>query len=166
MKGQKWQQLFDALGEASAYRYLRESVGCSAVRFIPESNDRTPDLEGVRDHERVLCEVKTINISEVEISARRGPTAVRKVKSQLDGGFFRKLDSDIAGAKRQLHSYDANGDAQHLVYIKICFDDWGGFYEEDYLRQIAQHLSEQPPAIDVVVKPDLSRAEARIVAQQ
>jgi hypothetical protein len=91
------------------------------------------DLEGVRDHQRVLCEVKTINVSDDEISARRVSPAVRKVESQLDDG---------------------------------CFDDWGGFYEEDYLRQIAQHLSEQPPAIDVVVKPDLSKAEARIVAQQ
>ena len=69
-KARGWQQLFNALGEACAYNYLWKYEGFSAVRFIPESNDRTPDLEGVRDHERVLCEVKTINISDDEVGAR------------------------------------------------------------------------------------------------
>ncbi len=163
VKGRAWQQLFDVLGEASAYRYLRECEGCSAVRFITESNDQTPDLEGVRDHERVLCEVKTINISDDEVSARRRPSVVRKGCDRLENGFFRKLDSDIAKAKTQLQSYDPNGDAHHVVYIKICFDDWGGSYEDDYFRQINQHLLEHPPEVKVVVKPDLSNIDAHLV---
>ena len=155
--GRAWQQLFDVLGEASAYNYLRKSVGCSKVCFIPESDDRTPDLEGVVDCVRVLCEVKTINVSDDEIHARRGPI-VGDVSNKLNEGFFRKLDSDITNAKRQLQSYDPHSSAQHLVYIKICFD-WVGHYNEDYFRQIDQHLLDHPPAIKVVVSADCSRPE-------
>jgi hypothetical protein len=53
-KGRGWQQLFDTLGEALAYNFLRQAAGCSIVQFIPESNNRTPDLEGTRDLARVL----------------------------------------------------------------------------------------------------------------
>jgi hypothetical protein len=164
--GRGWQQLFDILCEASAYNYLRESFSSAKVSFIPESDERkTPDLEGVLGCERVLCEVKTINISDDEVSARREPTVVRNVINQLKEGFFRKLDSDIATAKSQLESYDPEGAAQHLVYIKVCFDDWVGFYKEDYLRQINQHLLKHPPGVKVVVSAGFSKAETQIVAQ-
>jgi hypothetical protein len=125
VKGREWQQLFDTLGEASGCRYLKECAGCSVVRFIPESNGETPDLEGICGHNRVLCEVKTMNISDDEVRARRGPPTLRKVRDQLGDGFFSKLDSNIAKAARQMQSYDPNREAQHLVYIKVCFDDWG-----------------------------------------
>jgi hypothetical protein len=165
-KGRNFQQLFDVLGEASAYNYLRESHGCSRVCFIPESDDRTPDLEGVRDCVRVLCEVKTINISEDEIRARRGPPTVRKVENRLDNGFLRKLDSDVTNAKSQLRTYDPDSDAQHLVYINICFDDWLGLYKEDYLPQINEHLLSHPPGIKVVVNVGSCKTETHVVAQQ
>src|SRR6266511_3924165 len=61
--GRRWQQLFDVLGQARAYNHLKASVGCSNVHFIPrasESGRETPDLEGIHDSGRVLCEVKTI----------------------------------------------------------------------------------------------------------
>jgi len=109
-----WQQLFDVLGEASAYSYLKELVGCSKAWYIPESDNQTPDLEGLQDGRRILCEAKTINISDDEVRARRGPTTVRAVDNQLSEGFFRKLDSDIEKAKRQLQSYAPGTAAQHL----------------------------------------------------
>jgi hypothetical protein len=165
-KGRGWQQLFDFLGEASGYRYLRAFEGCSIVRFVPESSGRTPDLEGVRDRERVLCDVKTINISEIEVSARRSPPSLRTVSNQLDGKFFGKLDSTIASAKDQLQSYDPNGDAQHLAYINICFDDFFSLYKDEYLRQIKEHLLEHPPGIKVVVSPDVSKTETQDVGQR
>jgi hypothetical protein len=164
-KGRGWQQLFDFLdAEASAYNYLKESVGCSRVSFIPESGGPTPDFEGVLDDGRVLCEVKTINNSDDEVRARR-EEAVRDVNARLESGFLGKLDADITNAKRQLQSYDPEGNAQHLVYIKICFDDWARYYEEEYLRQIDQYLLNHPPRVKVVVSAGLSR-EAHAVAQQ
>jgi hypothetical protein len=165
-RGRGSQQLFDVLTEASGYRYLKETEGCSAIHFIPESDSPTPDLEGARDHERVLCEVKTINISDIEVSARRGPPSPRDVSNQLDAKFFGKLDSTIASAKDQLQSYDPNGEAQHLVYINICFDDFFSLYKDEYLRQIKEHLSKHHPGIKVVVSPDMSKTEAQVVGQQ
>src|ERR1700733_8364802 len=165
VKGRGWQQLFDVLGEALAYRYLREGEGCSIVRFIPETDERTPDLEGLVDHKRVLCEVKTVNISDDEVSGRRGPSLPRKVGNELDAGFLRKLDSDIARARNQLQSYDPNVGAQQLVYINVCFDDFFGLYSEDYLQQIQQHLLQHPPGIKVVVRLDSSKTATVVVGQ-
>jgi hypothetical protein len=151
--GRGWQQLFDILGQARAYNHLRESLGCSKIHFIPRSTrsaEETPDLEGTHGSGRVLCEVKTINVSDDEVLARRMQYVVRPVHSQLEKGFLRKLDFDIAKAKNQLDTYDATGSAQHLVYINICFDDWAGHYQEDYRQQIDQHLSQHPPGVEVV----------------
>ena len=150
-KRRGWPQLFDILGQADAYKHLRD-IGCSKIRFIPRSDKerrRTPDLEGLLDSQRVLCEVKTINISDAEVRARSEHTA-SNVKSELDYGFFRKLRSDITCAKDQMHGYDPTGEARHLVYISICFDDWVGYYRGAYFRQIDQYLRDNPvPEIEV-----------------
>jgi hypothetical protein len=98
-------QLFDILGQAEGYQHLR-NIGCSNVRFIPRSDKeglRTPDLEGFIDSQRVLCEVKTINISDDEVRARREHTP-RAIESRLDEGFYRKLRFDVTEARDQLHS--------------------------------------------------------------
>lgn len=164
--GRAWQQLFDVLGEALAYNYLRRIARCTKVRFIDQSDKRTPDLEGILDHERILCEVKTINISEDEVGARRTVAAVRQTSNQLGEGFFRKLDSDIRSAKDQLQTYDATSESQHLVYFNVCFDDFFALYEVDYLQQIEQHLLKHPPEIKVIVNSDVSETEARVLGER
>jgi hypothetical protein len=63
-----------------------------------------------------------------------------------------------------LQSYDPGGSAKHLVYINICFDDFFCPYQEDYLRQIKEHLLKQPPGIKVVVSFDFSKTETHVVA--
>ena len=146
----RWRQLFDILGQVDAYRHLR-NIGCSRIRFIPRSATRTPDLEGTLDSGRVLCEVKTINISDAEVDAR-GKVTSATISSQLDDRFIRKLDLAIATAKDQLHTYDPTGDARHLVYCNIKFDDWVGYYETYYWRQLDQHLSDHPPGVEVVFR--------------
>lgn len=163
--GRGWQQLFDVLGEASAYSYLRRSEGYSKICFIQESTEQTPDLEAVQGEVRVLCEVKTINVSDDEIRARSGPPAVRKVSDRLSEGFFRKVESDITNAKGQLRSYDPDNTARHLVYINICFDVWPGFYNKEYVRQISERLAANPPGIRVVVSAGLSKAAMCVATQ-
>ena len=103
--GRGWQQLFDILNQARAYNYLR-ILGCLNVRFIPRAKRqglRTPDLEATLGSARILCEVKTINISEGELRARNQLT-VRGIAVQLDAGFFRKLRSDVTDAKNQMQA--------------------------------------------------------------
>jgi hypothetical protein len=145
-----WHQLFDILGQADAYIHLR-NIGCSRIRFIPRSATETPDLEGTLDSGRILCEVKTINISDAEVDARGNLTSAT-ISSQLDERFVRKLDLGIARAKHQLRTYDPTGGARHLVYINIEFDDWVGYYEKHYWRQLDQHLSDHPPGVEVVFR--------------
>ncbi len=154
--GRGWQQLFDILNQARAYNYLR-TLSCSNVRFIPRAEKqglRTPDLEAVLGPERILCEVKTVSISQEEVRARNDFT-VRSIAIRLEGGFFRKLRSDILDAKDQMHAYDAMGTAQRYVYINPCFDDFLAQCKEEYFRQIDQYLSDNPiPAVKLIFHND------------
>lgn len=72
--GRGWQQLIAILNQARAYNFL-VGAGCSRVRFIPRASQKgrkTPDLEGEENGRKVLCEVKTVNVSDAEsVSAAR-----------------------------------------------------------------------------------------------
>ncbi len=85
-RGRGWQQLFDLLNETRAYNYLK-SLGATNLRFIPRSQTQTPDLEGLLAPDRLLCEVKTINISEEEVAFRTGRKKVRSGQITLPPNF-------------------------------------------------------------------------------
>src|SRR3984893_11399064 len=127
-----WQALFDKFNEAKGYNHL-VSVGCTNVEFIPVSSmngQRTPDLQGALAGARVLCEVKTINMSEVE-ATRRTNGAAGSISLQLPDGFFSKLTSDIETAKSQMTAYDADNSIKRIVYIIVNFDDNLHEYADD-----------------------------------
>jgi hypothetical protein len=142
-KGRGWQQLFDILNEARAYNYLK-SIGCKHLRFIPRSRQRTPDLEGSRASDRVLCEVKTINISDEEIAARTGPPKARSLPIAITAGFLKKLRATVDTAKQQMLAYDSGGTAVHFVYLNILFDDFFAERKEAYFQQIDECLIDAP----------------------
>ena len=172
--GRGWQQLFDILNEAYAYNFLKDD-GCSNVKFIQESSLSSPDLKAEKDGCKVLCEVKTINISDDEVFAlneackRREGTATaitdpitgrpdpniinklaRTVKDKLSEGFFSKLMSDINAAKTQMDAYADGTNVRRIVYIIVNFDFWGE-YKKCYYLQIDQYLAKDlPPGIEVV----------------
>ncbi len=151
--GRGWQQLFDSLGEALAYNYLR-GIGCQNVGFILRSRKRgveTPDLEATHKSGKVLCEVKTINVSDSEVSERH-TSIVRDVKMVLEDGFFGKLGSDLSKADKQLRAYDPKGEAWHCIYINVCFDN-RGYYADEQLLQVDRWLSDNSiPSADVIVR--------------
>lgn len=67
-----WEEAFNKLNQAKGYNYLLKA-GCTNVEFIPLSSRRghkTPDVRGQSGLILVLCEVKTINISDEEINVR------------------------------------------------------------------------------------------------
>jgi hypothetical protein len=73
-----WAPLFDKLNQAKAYNYLKKA-GYAEVSFVPVSpvaRQKTPDLRATAGAESALCEVKTINISDVEArrQSRGGPS--------------------------------------------------------------------------------------------
>ena len=64
-----WQMLFDTLNEGLGYAYLH-SIGCTNIAFVQRDSKKTPDLRATYDERRVLCEVKTINVSQDEADRR------------------------------------------------------------------------------------------------
>lgn len=148
-----WQQLFDVLNEARAYSHLKK-IGCSDVRFIEESakpGQKSPDLHGVLQGATVLCEVKTINVSDRELRARQCSTA-QDSEVHLDPGFLRKLRSDITKAWDQLQAYAVMGEVRYYVYLIVCFDDWTGDYEDTYVQEIRQSLNENAiPRLEAIL---------------
>jgi hypothetical protein len=107
-KKRNLQPLYDTLNEAKAYNHLIR-IGCANVHFIPVSTmegQKTPDLGATDPNGRkVLCDAKTINISDIEV-ARRRSGGVGTSTDQLDCGFFTKLKSDLQKAKAQMVAYD------------------------------------------------------------
>lgn len=153
--GRGWQQLITILNQARAYNFLK-GIGCSRVQFIPRATLKrveTPDLQGEPDCLKVLCEVKTINASEGEVSARRNGT-VRTITNELEPGFFNKLMSEASGlkkAKRQMETYDGGTNVRRIAYVVINFDDLLAEYKECYYQQIDRYLTENPlPGTEIV----------------
>jgi hypothetical protein len=139
-RGRGWQQLFDILNEARAYNYLK-SLGCTDLRYIPRSHEKTPDLEGSLALGRVLCEVKTINISDQEIAFRTYPFKARSIPTIVADGFLKKLRATVETAKLQLMGFDGDHAAIHFVYLNVCFDDFLAELKEAYFKQIDDDLA-------------------------
>jgi hypothetical protein len=147
-----WQQLISILNQARAHNYLIDA-GCLQVGFIPRArNDRqkTPDLKGMLDGRKVLCEVKTVNISDEE-TIRRKTGGLVKIADALDVGFFKKLRSDLLIARGQMESYDGSTQVRRIALLVLNFDDLLAEYKENYFKQIDKYLATEPvDGIDIV----------------
>ena len=144
-----WQQLFDILNEAKGYNYLKR-IGCTDIRFVPRASTRTPDLQAALEGAKVLCDVKTINISKDE-AERRTNHGVGTITRELSNEFFKKLSDDIQNASSQMHAFNSENDAHRIIYVVVNFDDNLHEYAEDYRTQIEAHLA------------SLSKSSAKIV---
>jgi hypothetical protein len=137
-----WQALFNKLNHAKAYNHLAR-LGCSCIAFIPESQvtgQRTPDLKATLSGTEILCEVKTINTSEIE-AHRRVEGGVGTTDPDVSKGFLRKLIHDVQNAKEQMDMYSGNRPARKIVYVIVNFDDALHEYAEMYKRQIDEFLT-------------------------
>ncbi len=143
--------LYNILNEAKAYNHLKR-IGCINIHFIPESKvkgQKTPDLGADAQGQKVLCDVKTINRSDVEVD-RANSGGVGTTKEQLDAGFFRKLKSDLEYAKKQMLAYDPDKAMRKIAYVIVNYDDnlheCGNLYES----QISQFRANNPiPDLEV-----------------
>jgi hypothetical protein len=157
-----WHQLFDILNQAKAFNYLTR-LGCTNVKFIPVSiveGRQTPDLGADLETRKVLCEVKTINVSEIE-ACRRHNHGVGTSTDQLDDGFFRKLASDLAHATKQMVAYDGDSSTRRIAYVIVNFDDSLHEYGDRYRSRIDQFITlNVAPELEVVfdIKPPFGSA--------
>jgi hypothetical protein len=149
LNGRGWQQLFDVLNQARAYIYLND-LGCSSIRFIPTTPGKTPDLEAQLEGLKVLCEVKTINITDDEAAARNNQTG-GYTSMYLQRKFLGKLNSVLKSAKSQMENYEGAAEPRKIIYIIANFDDSLAEYKAEYYRQIDDYLAEnQLPGIEIV----------------
>jgi hypothetical protein len=147
-----WQALFDILNQAKAYNYLKR-IGCTNSAFIPRARahrQKTPDLKAELGLLNVLCEVKTINVSEDE-ATRRQIGGVGTSTDRLEPGFFRKLTSDLTRAKDQMAAYRVDSATKMIAYVIINFDDLLHEYADRYEIQLNQYMAGTPvPGLEVV----------------
>lgn len=145
------QPLYDTLNEAKGYDYL-VGTGYANVHFIPESaikGQKTPDLGADAQGHKVLCDVKTINISDKEIDRRRSG-GVGTSTDQLGSGFLGKLKSDLERAKAQMLAYDPECTVRKIAYVVVNYDDGLHEYADRYWLQITHFMTENPiPDLEV-----------------
>ena len=115
---------------------------------VPRRRTRTPDLVATRDGHRVLCEVKTINVSDDEAARRhrigQGGFVVSKTLPYVENGLLTKTTATLAHAVGQLDGEDAERKAQRIVFTVLSFDDWVGDYQTEYFAQLDAHLLQNP----------------------
>ena len=111
--------------EARGYVHLQR---CGlGIAFIPPADRKTPDLRAILTGAPVLCEVKTINISQDEAEHRervaQGVFEVSSTPGQVTAGMLSKVTNDIADGLAQLDSEDPHHAARHIVFTVLNFDD-------------------------------------------
>lgn len=164
-----WQSLFDTLNEAKGYAYLR-SLGCTEIAFIKRQNKKTPDLHALHNGRRVLCEVKTINVSQDEADRRekthQGQISATKVATSVTTGLLDKVNATLGHAIEQLDYEDPQRTARRFVFTVLHFDDWVGDYQAEYIAQLDAHLAANPIAgAELVFCPASNLFECRFTMQ-
>ena len=157
-----WQQLFDTLNEAKGYNFLVR-IGCKDIKFIPRAKTdkvQTPDLRGFLGSAPVLCEVKTINVSEDEAN-RLASGGVQTIRLYLEKEFFGKLSSVICIATSQLLAFDKDLTSRRIVYVVFNFDARLHEYADEYQKQIESFIAgTSRPDVEVIheIKPPFHSA--------
>jgi hypothetical protein len=148
--GRGREQVLNIINQARAYTFLRNQ-GCADIHFIPpckkKQGVRTPDLQGALGPVKVICEVKTINLSKDGALRRQSNNYSDYDPPMLEQRFLDKLMCRIADAKEQIEAFDAENQAKHIVYIILNFDGTFGEYKENYFQQIDQHLCQNANAV-------------------
>ena len=144
--GQLKQGFFHQLNEAFAYQYLVRR-GFSHVRVLPETGSPTPDLSFRDGRAARFCEVKTIAVSEQEISRRSSQGYSSSDYAELSQGFRRKFNKDLQVAQGQIAAAGGTG----LIFVLANFDDFTLTYYQRYREHLLEFLEEHE-ARDVYIK--------------
>lgn len=130
--GQLKQGFFNQLNDAFAYRHLVRR-GFRQVRVLREDGKTQPDLEYFDGSEKLLCEVKTLGVSDKEIARRHAPRRFRScIYCELDVAFLSKLRVTLDAAQRQISAHGCSG----MVYLVILFDDFTLENYNKYRKQV------------------------------
>ena len=136
IRARPWDALGDFLNEVKGYAHLK-TLGCTDIGFVARTYDRkSPDLMAMLEGRRVLCEVKTLILSETPLS-----------DDFLDG----KLRWTIAEAKAQLDEF-GQGDDRKIVYLVFRLHESCGRGGATCAAQLEAFLARAPAAgVEVTV---------------
>lgn len=141
---------FAQLNDAFAYRWLKNR-GFLNVTVLPEASPSrkkhtTPDLSFCSRNGNYACEVKTLNVSDLELKRRTAAPKYydRSMYKTLGQGLFDKIDDTVARGFEQVHAYAKHG----LVFLILHEDDFTATFSE-HRAQIAVHLRKASAAVVV-----------------
>lgn len=144
-----WQTAIDVLNEAVAYDFF-QTKGMSGIRFVQETNIKTPDIIGSFYDIKFASEVKTINVSDTELDARRTQKS-KCIQDTLSTDFFHKFESVLKASKEQFCNFL---DVSSILFVIPNFDDSLHEYAESYFSQICKWLDERNPPFELVILYD------------
>ena len=99
----------------------------------------------MRNGQRVLCEVKTLNVSKHEATRRAEPQRLAfRVPTHVNAEFLNKLSDTMRLALTQLDQEDPTHAANWIVFTILNFDDSICDYQGEYLADIDAHLLANP----------------------
>jgi hypothetical protein len=102
--------LFEFINEAKGYILLK-NYGCREIKFIPESDTKTPDIEASCGTGKVILEVKTINLSEENVgclywNSYNTEMNTLDVQTTLSDGLKKKMNSICKDTKEKLAPHE------------------------------------------------------------
>lgn len=149
-----WQQLYDRLNEAKGYNHLVK-LRCTDIHFVPETTEKTPDLKGMLGNTTVLCEVKTVNVSDEEAIARAalqngGHRLIESPPPHLGDDFLSgKFTNTLNNANIQMNKYIPNcsspGVVRKIIFVILNCDDELHEYAGDYKTQLDEFVQNHNP---------------------
>jgi hypothetical protein len=83
---------------------------------------KTPDLGAEAKGQKIMCDCKTFNRSDVEV-ARISGGGVAEGTDVLSDGFINKLKKDLEYAKAQMLAYDPDPCVRKIAYVFFNYDD-------------------------------------------
>jgi hypothetical protein len=144
------QHFFNQLNEAFAYQFLLQQ-GYKSVEVLQEDGTTKPDISYSDGVGRLYCEVKSIGVSDDELSRFNAEESFdTSIYRELSAGFLNKLDYDLKQAHRQISSQGGLG----LVFVVARFDDFTLSHYGRYREQISEFLNSHEVQ-DVFVKVGL-----------
>jgi hypothetical protein len=153
----KWEQFSDYLNEIKGYLYLKDA-GCDEIQYIEEEIKKTPDFYAVKNNDKYLLEVKTINISDDE-AERRQPDNLggcRSLEPGINSGLNSQIISKIKQAEKQLETYKKNKISSNCkLYIMICikYDNrWKGREKNDLIFENIINNNKPDSVEEIVLK--------------
>ena len=140
-EGQRKQGFYNILNEAFAYRYLISRGSENVMFFEKIKNRNNPDIIYKYNNELRCCEVKTLGISNVEVTKRKEQFLVHDNANyeKLSDRFTNKFSDAINTAKQQINAFGTKG----LIYIFINFDDFTYDHYQNYRNRLVNYSENQ-----------------------